>query len=154
MADSYTKIYLQIVFSPFGRENTIPMKHKEELHKYATGIIQKRGHKLLAINSMKDHIHILIGYNPSQLLPDLIRDIKANTSKFINEKNWIPGKFKWQEGYGCFSYSYRESDSMIKYVMNQELHHSKQSFREEYFTFLNEYNVEYNPEYLFEYYDN
>jgi putative transposase len=87
MANTYAQIYLQLVFSPMGRENIIPVKHKEELHKYTTGIIQNRKHKLLAINSMPDHTHIFIGYNPSQPLPDLLRDIKAHSSKFINEKN-------------------------------------------------------------------
>jgi len=98
MANTYTRIYLQLVFSPTGREYILPVKHKEELHKYTTGIIQNRKHKLLAINSMPDHIHIFIGYHHSQPLPDLLRDIKANTSRFINEKKWIPGKFQWQEG--------------------------------------------------------
>ena len=83
-----------IGFSPKGRENIIPVKHKEELHKYTTGIVQNRKHKLLAINSVPDHIHIFIGYQPSQALPDLLRDIKANTSKFINEKHWMHGKFQ------------------------------------------------------------
>jgi putative transposase len=96
MANTYTRIYLQLVFSPMGHENVIPVKHKEELHKYTTGIIQNRKHKLLAINYIPDHVHIVIGYQPSQPLPDLMRDIKANTSKFINENKWMPGKFQWQ----------------------------------------------------------
>jgi putative transposase len=113
MANTYTKIYLQLVFTPEGRENVIPVKHKEELQKYTTGIIQNRKHKLLAINFMSDHVHIFIGYNPVQPLPDLVRDIKANSSKFINEKKWMPGKFKWQVGYGAFSYGHSQINDVI-----------------------------------------
>jgi REP element-mobilizing transposase RayT len=108
MANSYTRLYVQLVFSPSGRENILPVKHKEELHKYCTGIIQNRKHKLLAINNLKDHIHIFIGYNQGQLLPDLVRDIKSSSSKFINENSWLPVRFQWQEGYGGFSYSHSD----------------------------------------------
>jgi REP element-mobilizing transposase RayT len=95
MANTYTQIYLQLVFSPMDHENLIPKRIKEELQKYTTGIIQKRKHKLLAISFMPDHSHIFIGYQPSQSLPDLLRDIKSNSSHFINEKKWMPGKFQW-----------------------------------------------------------
>lgn len=153
MANTYTQIYIQVVFSPLGRENVIPQKYKEELHKYTTGIIQNRKHKLLAVNYMPDHIHIFFGYNPVNLLPDLMRDIKANTSKFINENNWMPGKFKWQSGYGAFSYSRSQIDSVIKYINNQEEHHKKRSFRDEYLELLKKFDVSYNEDYLFEFYD-
>jgi putative transposase len=152
MANTYTKIYLQLVFSPFRRENVIPVKHKEELQKYTTGIIQNRKHKLLAINFMPDHVHILIGYQPSQSLPDLLRDIKANTSKFINEHKWLPGKFKWQEGYGAFSYSHSQIDDVIKYINTQEEHHKKASFKDEYLKLLAKFDVEFIPEFLFEWF--
>jgi putative transposase len=151
-ANTYLQIYLQLVFSPLGRENIIPLKNKEELQKYTTGIIQNRKHKLLAINNMKDHIHIFIGYNPAQLLPDLMRDIKANTSKFINERKWLSGSFRWQEGYGAFSYSHSDIDRVIKYINNQEEHHKKVTFRNEYLELLNQYKLDYNPDYLFEWY--
>jgi len=150
MANTYTKIYLQLVFSPSRRENLIPVKHKEELQKYTTGIIQNRKHKLLAINFMPDHVHIFIGYQPSQPLPDLLRDIKANTSKFINDKRWLPGKFQWQEGYGAFSYSYSQLDYVIKYINTQEEHHQKASFKDEYLKLLEKFDVEFAPEFLFE----
>jgi REP-associated tyrosine transposase len=153
MANTYTRIYLQLVFSPLGRENVIPKKHKEELQKYTTGIIQKRKHKLLAINYMPDHAHILIGYKPSQPLPDLERDIKANTSKFINENKWLPGKFRWQEGYGAFSYCHSHFENVIHYINNQEEHHKETKFREEYQILLETFGVEYDTNYLFEYYD-
>lgn len=150
MANTYTRIYLQLVFSPMGRENIIPLKHKEELQKYSTGIIQLREHKLLAINYMPDHVHIFIGYKPTQPLPDLLRDIKANTSKFINEKKWIPGKFQWQNGYGAFSYGHSQIDKVIQYINTQEEHHKKLSFKDEYLKILEKFDVDYDPKYIFE----
>ena len=150
MANTFTRIYLQLVFSPYKRENVIPVKHQEELQKYTTGIIQNRKHKLLAIKFMPDHVHILIGYHPSQPLPDLLRDIKANTSKFINENRWVPGKFQWQEGYGAFSYSQSHLDNVIQYIDKQEEHHAKSQFKDEYLKLLEQYEIEYNPEYLFD----
>ena len=150
MANVYTQVYLQLAFSPMRHENVIPQKHKEELQKYTTGIIQNRKHKLLAITFMPDHIHILIGYNPSQALPDLVRDIKANSSKFINEKKWLPGRFQWQEGYGAFSYSRSQIDDVIHYINSQEEHHKRASFKEEYLKLLEKYKVDYDPDYLFD----
>jgi putative transposase len=150
MANTYTRIYLHMVFSPWGRENVIPLKHKEELHKYTTGIIQNRDHKLLAVNYMPDHVHIFVGYKPSQPIPDLLRDIKSNTSKFINEKKWMPGKFLWQDGYGAFSYGHNQIDDVIRYINNQEAHHKKITFKEEYLKLLKEYDIDYDPRYLFE----
>jgi REP element-mobilizing transposase RayT len=150
MANAYTQIYLQLVFSPMRHENVIPQKHKEELQKYTTGIIQNRKHKLLAIHFMPDHIHILIGYNPSQPLPDLIRDIKSISSKFINENKWIPGRYQWQEGYGSFSYSRSQIDDVINYINSQEEHHKKMSFKEEYLRLLDKFEVDYDPKYLFD----
>jgi putative transposase len=150
MANTYTQIYLQLVFSPKGRENVISPKHKEELQKYTTGIIQNRKHKLLAINYMPDHIHIFIGYSPSQPLPDLLRDIKANTSKFINENKWLSGRFQWQEGYGAFSYGHSQINDVVQYINTQEDHHKKASFKDEYLKLLEKFDVDYVPEYLFE----
>jgi REP element-mobilizing transposase RayT len=153
MANTYTKVYLQLVFSPLGRGNFITQNHKEELQKYSTGIIQNRKHKLLAINFLKDHVYILIGYHIIQPIPDLLRDIKADTSKFINDKKWIPGHFQWQDGYGAFSYSQSQIDSVIKYINNQEEHHRKKSFKEEYLNLLEKFDIEYNEKYLFEWYE-
>ena len=150
MANTYTKIYLHLVFSPKGRENVIPLKHKEELQKYTTGVIQNRKHKLLAIDYMTDHVHIFIGYRPSQALPELLRDIKANTSKLINEKKWLIGKFQWQEGYGAFSYGYSQINDVIHYINDQERHHKKASFKEEYLKLLEKFDIDYDPKYMFE----
>ena len=153
MANTYTQIYLQLVFSPLGRENVIPQKHKEELNRYTTGIIQNRKHKLLAVNYMPDHVHIFIGYIPAQPVPDLLRDIKANTSKFINEHQWLPGKFQWQAGYWAFSYSRSQIDNVIKYINNQEEHHKKRTFKEEYLGLLQRFEIDYDEKYVFEWYD-
>lgn len=150
MANAYTKIYLHLVFSPMGRENVIPVNHQEELQKFPTGIIQNKKHKLLAIKYMPDHVHIFIGYQPSQPLPDLVRDIKANSSRFINEQRWLPGKFRWQEGYGAFSYSHSQINDVIKYINTQEEHHKRASFKEEYLRLLEKFDIEYDSIYLFE----
>jgi REP element-mobilizing transposase RayT len=149
MANTYTQIYLQLVFTPGSKESLIPRKYKEELQKYTTGIIQNRKHKLLAINYMPDHAHIFIGYLPSQPLPDLMRDIKANTSKLINDRNWLPVKFQWQEGYGAFSYARSQINNVVQYINNQEEHHKKSTFKEEYLKLLQKFEVDYDDKYLF-----
>ncbi len=150
MANVYTKIYIQLVFTPKGRANVIPVKHQEELQKYTTGIIQNLKHKLLAIKYMPDHVHIFIGYQPSQSLPDLVRDIKANTSRFIHERKWISGRFSWQEGYGAFSYSHSQIPDVVQYINTQEEHHRMSSFKDEYLNLLEKYEVDYDHRYLFD----
>ena len=149
VANTYTQIYIHIVFAVEGRQSLIRVEHKEELHKYITGIIQKKGHKVIAINSMPDHTHILIGMKPNLVLSDLVRDVKAGSSKFINGKNWVTGRFNWQEGFGAFSYSHSQLDTVAGYVMNQEKHHSKKSFRDEYLEMLKRFNVKYDMKYVF-----
>jgi putative transposase len=153
MANTYTQLYIQIVFTPRDRQCLIPVKYKEELQKYTTGIIQNRKHKLLTINFMPDHVHILVGYNPNQLVTELVRDIKAVTSKFINDHRWIYGKFEWQAGYGAFSYSRSEIDAVIKYIDSQEKHHAKRNFREEFIELLKSFNIDYDERYLFNWID-
>lgn len=150
MQNTYTQIYIQIVFAVEGRQNIIPKSKREELHKYITGIIQNRKQKMLAIYCMPEHTHILLGFKPSILLPGLVRDIKAGSSKFINDNNWLRGKFNWQNGYGAFSYSRSQIDDVIKYILNQETHHKKISFKEEYIQFLKKFEIEYNEKYLFD----
>jgi REP element-mobilizing transposase RayT len=155
MANTLTPIYLHIVFAVQGRQNLIRPDFKEEVYKYITGIVQNptRRHKMIAINGVADHVHLLIGYNPSQALPDLIRDIKAASSGFINERRWIRGAFCWQQGYAAFSLCQKELDRVATYIANQEQHHAKRSFREEYQAFLDEYKVQYDPRYLFTFID-
>ena len=150
MADTYSQIYIQTVFAVQGRHGLIARKHKYELYKYITGIVTNKGHKLIRINGTPDHTHILIGLKPNLALSDLVRDIKANSSKFINEKRWIIGKFNWQEGFGAFSYGHSQLDQVIKYINNQETHHRKSTFREEYFKLLKKFHVEFNDKYLFD----
>ncbi|KAA0227960.1 IS200/IS605 family transposase [candidate division KSB1 bacterium] len=153
MANTYTQIYVHVVFTVQGRHNLIRKENKEELHKYLTGIIQNKGQKLIAINSMLDHVHIFIGMKPSIALSDLIRDVKNNSSNFINEKRWIRGKFNWQKGFGAFSYAHSQIDAVAKYILNQEKHHAKKTFKEEYVEMLKNFNVEYDEKYLFEFYE-
>ncbi len=119
------------------------------LHKYITGIVKNKGQKLIAINSMPDHVHIFIGMKPSIALSDLVGDIKASSSAFINTKKWIREKFNWQEGFGAFSYGHSQIDAVVKYIQDQEEHHAKKSFREEYLDMLKKFNVEYDEKYLF-----
>ena len=150
MPNTYTQLFVQIVFAVNGRQNLVQEQHREELHKYITGIVQKRTHKMLAIFCMPDHLHLLTGLQPSMSVSDLTRDIKAGSSGFINEQRWIRGRFNWQEGFGAFSYSRSQIDTIIKYILNQEEHHRKKKFREEYIELLEEFGVEYNEKYLFE----
>ena len=150
MANTYSQIYIQIVFTVKGRQNLIPKQHREELHKYITGVVSKRNQKLLSVFAMPDHIHLLIGLKPAISIAELVRDIKAGSSKFINDSNWIRGKFAWQEGYGAFSYSKSQIDRVIHYIQNQENHHKKKSFKDEYLDFLKKFEVDYNEKYLFE----
>ena len=153
MADTYTQIYIHVIFAVQGRQNLISKQHKDELHKYITGIIQNKNQKVIAINGMHDHIHILIGIRPDMALSNLIRDVKANSSRFINEKRWVMGKFSWQEGFGAFSYSQSQLGSVANYIKNQEKHHSKKTFREEYLEMLKNFDVEYDPKYIFDWTD-
>lgn len=136
-----------------GRQNIIPPQHREELHKYITGIIQQKKHKMLAIFCMPNHTHFLVGQNPAISYSDLMRDVKASSSGFINDKKWIQGKFNWQEGFGAFSYSRSQIDSVIKYILNQEKHHKKITFKEEYHDFLHKFKIEYDEKYLFEWHE-
>lgn len=153
MPNTYTQIYIQIVFAVKGRENLIPKNNREELHKYITGIIQNREQKMLSVFCMPDHTHILIGIKPSIAISDLVRDIKSGSTNFINEQKWIKTKFQWQEGFGAFSYSKSQIDKVIKYILNQEEHHTKITFKQEYIDFLEKFEIDYNEKYLFEWQD-
>ncbi len=150
MANTYSQIYIQVVFAVKGRQNLIAEKHREELQKFITGIISKRNQKLMAIYCMPNHTHALLSLNPTIALSDLMRDIKAGSSKFINEKGWVMGKFAWQEGYGAFSYSQSQIQNVIDYIINQEEHHRRKTFKEEYIDFLNKFQIDYKAEYLFD----
>lgn len=149
MANTYTQIHIHVVFSVQNRDCVISNKWKDELYKYITGIVQNNHHKLLAIGGMPDHVHILFGLRPSQSLADLMQDIKGDSSKWVNEKRLVNGKFSWQEGYGAFSYGKKELPAVIDYINNQAEHHSKRSFYEEYIALLDEFDIDYDNRYIF-----
>lgn len=153
MANTYTQIYIHYVFVVKGRDNLIKESFREELHKYITGIIKNNRHLCLAIYCMPDHSHILVGLNPNQSVSDLAKDIKANASKWINERNFIPQKFNWQVGFGAFSYAQSQIQKVVDYINNQPKHHRKTTFQEEYIEFLSKFKIDYKKEYLFEFLD-
>ncbi len=150
MANTYTQIHLQIVFAVKYRNRLIHRSWKNKLYKYLTGIVQNNGHKLLGINGMPDHIHLLIGMRPTQSLSDLMQDVKRCSSKWINKSKLVQGKFAWQEGYGAFSYSKSDLTNVIEYIENQEIHHRQISFKEEYIKLLNSFEVLFEEKYIFE----
>lgn len=153
MAGSYSQVYIQVVFAVKHRENLIHKNWREELHKYISGIITEKQHKSIIVNGVADHVHCFIGLKPSMAISDLVRDIKNNSSKFINERGFVKGKFRWQEGYGVFSYSQSHIENVFNYIQNQEQHHARKTFEKEYKEFLDKYEVEYDPKYLFEWID-
>lgn len=150
MAGTFSQIYIQVVFAVKGRENLIQNEWKVTLHKYISGIIKKKGHKPIIINGMPDHIHAFIGLKPVMSISDLVRDIKNNSTNFVNDQKFVLGKFSWQEGYGAFSYSHSHIDSVYKYILNQEKHHRKKSFKEEYLEMLTKFEIEHDEKYLFD----
>ena len=150
MANTYIQLYIHIVFSVKARHALIPKHHKSKLHQYITGIITKRKQKVIQINSMPDHIHILVGMTPDIALSDLVQSIKIGSTRFINRQGWIAGKFQWQEGFGAFSYSRSQLNTVAAYIENQEEHHSQRTFHEEYLEFLKRFNVPYDPKYVFD----
>ncbi len=151
MANTYTQIYVQIVFAVQGRRNLIVENNREQLEKYICGIVSNKKSKPLAIYCNPDHTHVLIGLHPSVAVSDMARDIKASSSKWINENRWIKGNFKWQEGFSAFTYSKSQIDTVVNYILNQREHHKKKTFREEYLDFLEKFNVDYNEKYLFDF---
>lgn len=153
MPNTYTQITIHLIFAVKNRENLLKKSIRPELFKYMTGIVTNKKHKLLAINGVADHVHLLIGLSPTIALSDLVRDIKNNSSKFINQKKLVVGRFQWQTGYGAFSYSRSQRPNVIKYIENQEEHHKVKTFREEYLEILRKFDVDYDSEYLFEFYE-
>lgn len=149
MANTYTQIHIQMVFSVQDRFCLISDKWKDNLFRYITGIVQNNNHKLLAINGMPDHVHILIGLRPSQSISELMKDIKGDSSKWINENKFVRGRFSWQEGYGAFSYCRDEINKVIQYINNQLIHHRSKDFLEEYKDLLNEFGIEYDEKFIF-----
>jgi len=153
MADTFSQIYIHIVFAVKGRDSLIKSTWEEELYKYITGIVQNKGQKMLAINGMPDHIHILIGMRPTCCLSDLVREVKKSSNEFVKEKKFSPFKFQWQEGFGAFSYSHSALDDVIGYINRQKEHHKKRPFREEYMEMLRKFEVDFDEQYLFEWFE-
>ena len=153
MPGTFSQIYIQVVFAVKGRENLIAESWANELHKYIAGIIKGKQQKPIIVNGMPDHIHAFIGLKPAMAISDLVRDIKNNSSNFINKQKFIKGKFSWQEGYGAFSYAHSQIENVYQYIANQEEHHKKKTFKEEYIDFLKKFEIEYNEKYLFEWMD-
>ena len=153
MAHTFSQIYVQAVFAVSARQCLIKPYFKEEVQKYITGILRNKGQKLIAINCMPDHAHLLIGLKPNMALSDLMRDVKSDSSELINRKKWIRGRFNWQEGFGAFSYSHSQLDSVIAYVRNQEAHHERKSFKNEYLTLLRKFDITHEPKHLFDFLD-
>jgi REP element-mobilizing transposase RayT len=149
MANTYTQIHIQAVFAVQNRISLIQPPWKDELYKYITGIVQKHDHKVLQINGMPDHIHLLMGFRPNQALSVLMQMVKEDSSKWINTKGFVIGKFSWQSGYGAFSYSKNQVPRVIRYIIDQEKHHAKKSFLDEYEGLLKTYEIEYDPRYIF-----
>jgi len=153
MANTYTQLYVQIVFSVKGRANLINEKFRDELEKVICGIVTEHKCKTYAIYCNPDHTHVLVGLHPTISVSKLTEQVKSGSSNWLNGKKYIVGKFCWQDGYGAFTYSRSHIDKVVKYILNQPAHHKKQSFREEYLSFLNKFDIDYDPKYLFEWYD-
>jgi len=151
MANTYREVYLQIVFAVKNRKALLAKSWRSDIFKYIAGIINQRGHYSLAVNGVEDHIHIFFDYSGKELVQDLVREIKKSSNAYIKDNNLCAHHFEWQSGYGEFSHGYREKDIIIKYITNQEEHHRKKTFREEYLAFLRSYDIDYNETFLFDF---
>ena len=149
MPNTYTQLYIHFVFAVKYRQATIQEEWEGRLQKYITGVVQNNGHKLLAINTMPDHLHLFIGLNPKQSISELMRQVKGDSSEFVNKEKFTKRKFYWQDGYGAFSNSRSQIDGVVKYILNQKEHHSTKTFSEEYLEILKDYAVEYDEKYIF-----
>ncbi len=153
MAHTYSQIYLQFVFAVKHRDCLINRKHKEELHIYITSLVLARNAKMLAVHCMPDHLHLFVGFKPNIHISDFVKEIKSKTNLFINTRKWVKGKFNWQEGYGVFSYSHSHIGNVVRYILNQENHHKKTTFREEYHKFLEKFAIPFDSKFVFEFVD-
>ena len=153
MAGTFSQLYIQLIFAVKGRENLINNTWKTELNKYIAGIIKGKGQKPIIVNGMPDHIHAFVGLKPAISISDLARDVKNNSSNFINDNKFVKRKFSWQDGYGVFSYSHSHIGAVYNYILNQEKHHTKKTFKQEYIEFLKKFEVEFDEKFLFEWYD-
>lgn len=153
MANTYTQCYFHLVFAVKNRDALIKKEWKDELEMYITGIVQNHKHKMLAIGTMPDHIHIFIGYNVNHLIPDLVEEIKTSSNAWIKTNRFSKFRFEWQKGYGAFTHARSQIDTVVKYVLTQEEHHKTRPFREEYLEILRKNDIEFKEEYVFEFFD-
>ena len=151
MANTFSQIYIQTVFAVENRQSLITPDFQEDLYKYITGIVRNQGQKLIAINGMPDHVHILIGLKPAMALADLVREVKADSTNFVNEQRLVRGRFNWQEGYGAFSYGHSQLNTIIRYIQRQQQHHQKRSFKDEYMTLLRKFDIAFDDRYIFKF---
>lgn len=151
MSDTFSQIYIHVVFAVKGRENIMHSSWRKELHQYISGIISGKNQKSIIVNGVSDHVHILIGLRPAMSISDLVRDIKNNSSKWINENRLVRGKFSWQDGYGAFSHSHSQVNDVYSYILSQEEHHKKTTFKEEYISFLQTFDIPFDERYLFDF---
>ena len=151
MANTFSQIYIQTVFAVSSRQSLIKPEFKEDLYKYISGIVTNQGQKMIAINGVGDHVHLLIGLRPAMALADLVREIKPDSSNFVNKERFVHGRFSWQEGYGAFSYGHSQLDTIIRYIQNQEKHHQRRSFKNEYLTLLRRFDIAFEEKYVFEF---
>ena len=149
MPNTYTQLYIHCVFAVRYRAAMLRQPWDEELRRYITGTVQNSGHKMIAINNMADHMHLFVGMNPTQSISDMMRTVKGDSSELINRKRWTPGKFQWQSGYGAFSHSRSQVPTVVEYLENQQQHHHKATFLEEYRKMLHDFDVPYEERYLF-----
>jgi len=150
---TFTQMYIHLVFAVQNRDNILTKNIRPAIIEYISGIVRDLKHKSIIVNGVQDHVHILLGLNPSKSISDTVHDIKRGSSLFINSKRLVHGRFSWQEGYGAFTYSRSQIEDVYNYILNQEIHHRKKSFREEYLSILDKYDVDYDPRYLFEFYE-
>lgn len=153
MAGTFSQIYIQVLFAVKGRQNLIHASFEEKLYRFISGIITNKKQQSLAVNGMPDPIHFLVGLRPSMCIGDLVRDVKNSSTNFINDQCYTRKAFRWQEGYGAFSYSQSNYGNVIDYIKNQKQHHAKQIFRDEYLGLLEKFNIPFEDKYLFEFYD-
>lgn len=149
MPNTYTQLHIQLVFAVKYRASVIHPEWKDHLYRYMTGIIQQRGHKMLAINGMPDRIHVFVGWQPNESISDMMKWLKGDSSEWLNQQGYLKQKFRWQEGYGAFSYSHSHIDRVVQYIYNQEKHHAKQTFLQEYKKLLEKFEVPYDEKYIF-----
>jgi len=150
MAGTFSQIYIQVVFAVQGRENLLQKPWRNEVFKYMAGIIKGKNQKPIIINGVSNHVHLFIGLKPAMALSDLVRDVKNNTTNFINDQKFVRGEFSWQQGFGSFSYAHSQIGQVYQYVLNQEAHHAQKTFKQEYLEFLKKFEIEYDEKYLFD----